>query len=37
MRNVSRYGDWPEHVLAGLVIVAIACVARAANAGCTLA
>ncbi len=24
MRNVSRYGDWPEHVLAGLVIIAIA-------------
>jgi hypothetical protein len=24
MRNVSRYGDWPEHVLAGLLIVAIA-------------
>ena len=24
MRNVSRYGDWPEHVLAGLLIVGIA-------------
>ena len=24
MRNISRYGDWPEHVLAGLVLVAIA-------------
>ncbi|MDQ3198134.1 MAG: phosphatase PAP2 family protein [Verrucomicrobiota bacterium] len=24
MRNVSRYGDWPEHVIAGLLIVAIA-------------
>lgn len=24
MRNVSRYGDWPEHVLAGLLIIAIA-------------
>ena len=24
MRNVSRYGDWPEHVLAGLFLVAIA-------------
>ena len=24
MRNVSRFGDWPEHVLAGLLIVAIA-------------
>jgi len=24
MRLVSRYGDWPEHVLAGLLIVAIA-------------
>ena len=24
MRNVSRYGDWPEHVLAGLVIILIA-------------
>ncbi len=24
MRNVSRYGDWPEHVLAGLLLVAIA-------------
>ncbi len=24
MRNVSHYGDWPEHVLAGLVIIAIA-------------
>ena len=24
MRNVSRYGDWPEHVIAGSVLVAIA-------------
>ncbi len=24
MRNISRYGDWPEHVLAGLLIIAIA-------------
>ena len=24
MRNVSRFGDWPEHVLAGLLLVAIA-------------
>jgi membrane-associated phospholipid phosphatase len=24
MRNISRYGDWPEHVLAGLLIVGIA-------------
>ncbi|MBA3543966.1 MAG: phosphatase PAP2 family protein [Chthoniobacterales bacterium] len=24
MRNVSRYGDWPEHVLAGLLLVALA-------------
>ena len=24
MRNVSRYGDWPEHILAGLLLVAIA-------------
>jgi undecaprenyl-diphosphatase len=24
MRNVSRFGDWPEHVAAGLVVVAIA-------------
>ena len=24
MRNVSRYGDWPEHVAAGLFLVAIA-------------
>ncbi len=24
MHNVSRYGDWPEHVLAGLLLVAIA-------------
>ena len=24
MRMASRYGDWPEHVLAGLVVVAIA-------------
>jgi membrane-associated phospholipid phosphatase len=24
MHNVSRYGDWPEHVIAGLVLVAIA-------------
>ena len=24
MRNVSRYGDWPTHVIAGLLIVAIA-------------
>ena len=28
MRNVSRFGDWPEHVLAGLVIVGIAAVRR---------
>ncbi len=24
MRNVSRYGDWPEHVIAGLITIAIA-------------
>jgi membrane-associated phospholipid phosphatase len=24
MRNISRYGDWPEHVAAGLLLVAIA-------------
>lgn len=24
MRDVSRFGDWPEHVLAGLLLVAIA-------------
>ncbi|MGI8891741.1 MAG: phosphatase PAP2 family protein [Chthoniobacterales bacterium] len=24
MRNISRYGDWPEHVIAGLLIVAVA-------------
>lgn len=24
MRNVSRYGDWPEHILAGLLLVGIA-------------
>lgn len=24
MRNISRYGDWPEHVLAGLLLSAIA-------------
>jgi len=24
MRNISRYGDWPEHVLAGLLLVAVA-------------
>ena len=24
MRNISRYGDWPEHVAAGLALVAIA-------------
>jgi len=24
MRNVSRFGDWPEHIAAGLLIVAIA-------------
>ena len=24
MRNVSRFGDWPEHVAAGLLVVAIA-------------
>src|SRR5256885_12567754 len=24
MQNVSRFGDWPEHVLAGLVGLAIA-------------
>ena len=28
MRNVSRFGDWPEHVIAGLVIVAIAAIRR---------
>ena len=24
MENVSRFGDWPEHVLAGILLVAIA-------------
>ncbi|CAN5452893.1 phosphatase PAP2 family protein [soil metagenome] len=24
MRTVSRYGDWPEHVIAGLLIIAVA-------------
>ncbi len=24
MRNVSRFGDWPEHVVAGLLVVVIA-------------
>ena len=24
MRNVSRFGDWPEHIAAGLLLVAIA-------------
>jgi undecaprenyl-diphosphatase len=24
MHNVSRYGDWPEHVVAGLLIIALA-------------
>ncbi len=24
MRNVSRYGDWPGHVLAGLLLIAVA-------------
>jgi membrane-associated phospholipid phosphatase len=24
MRNISRYGDWPEHVAAGLLLVGIA-------------
>ena len=24
MRTVSRFGDWPEHVLAGLLLIAIA-------------
>lgn len=24
MRNVSRFGDWPEHLLAGMILVAIA-------------
>jgi len=24
MRNVSRFGDWPEHVLVGMLLVAIA-------------
>ncbi len=24
MRNVSHYGDWPEHVLAGLLLVGLA-------------
>ena len=24
MRNVSRYGDWPQHVIAGLIIIALA-------------
>ncbi len=24
MRNVSRYGDWPTHVIAGLLLIAIA-------------
>jgi membrane-associated phospholipid phosphatase len=28
MRNVSRFGDWPEHVLAGLIVIAIAAFRR---------
>jgi undecaprenyl-diphosphatase len=24
MRNVSRYGDWPQHILAGLLLIGIA-------------
>jgi len=24
MRNVSRYGDWPEHIVAGVSLVAVA-------------
>ncbi len=24
MRKVSRYGDWPQHVIAGLIIIALA-------------
>ena len=24
MRNVSRYGDWPEHLLAGLLLIGVA-------------
>jgi membrane-associated phospholipid phosphatase len=24
MRKISRYGDWPEHILAGLLLVALA-------------
>ena len=26
MRYVSHYGDWPEHVIAGLVVIAIAAI-----------
>ena len=36
MRFASRYGDWPEHVLAGLVVVAIG-PGAARNVGFTLA
>lgn len=28
MRNVSHYGDWPEHVIAGLLVIAIAAMRR---------
>ncbi len=28
MRNVSRYGDWPAHVIAGLLVVAVAALRR---------
>jgi membrane-associated phospholipid phosphatase len=24
MRNISRYGDWPEHVAAGIILIALA-------------
>ena len=24
MRYISRYGDWPEHILAGLLVIAVA-------------
>src|SRR5689334_24408287 len=26
MRNVSRFGDWPEHLVAGLLIIGIAAI-----------
>jgi undecaprenyl-diphosphatase len=26
MRNVSRFGDWPEHIIAGLLIIGIAAI-----------